>query len=168
MRSTHFFRSLVGALLLTLIAQPGFAEARGAVTNLPIPRFVSMKSSEANVRRGPSLTHRIDWVYKHRNMPLQVTAEFGHWRRVQDMDGAGGWVHFSLLSGVRTVVIKDDMTSIYAQPKENATVTAHLKQGVIARLQDCEISWCEVSASGYKGWAPKTALWGVGAEEIRN
>ena len=75
---------------------------RGAVTNLPLPRYVSLKGGEGNARRGPSLSHRIDWVFRHAGMPLRVTAEFGHWRRVEDQDGAGGWVHYSLLSGVRT------------------------------------------------------------------
>jgi SH3-like domain-containing protein len=69
------------------------AGERGPVTGLPLPRYVSLKASEANVRRGPSLTHRIDWVFKRRDMPLRITAEFGHWRRVEDRDGAGGWVH---------------------------------------------------------------------------
>ena len=72
----------------------------GPVTNLPLPRFVSLKASEANVRRGPSLDHRIDWVFRHRDMPLRVTAEFGHWRRVEDNEGQGGWIYYTLLSGV--------------------------------------------------------------------
>ncbi|MEM1352796.1 MAG: SH3 domain-containing protein, partial [Pseudomonadota bacterium] len=72
--------------------------ARGPVTNLPLPRYVSMKATEANIRRGPSLTHRIDWVFKLRDMPLRVTAEHGHWRRVEDPDGQGGWIHYSLIS----------------------------------------------------------------------
>ena len=75
----------------------------GPVTHLPIPRFVSLKASEGNVRRGPSLTHRIDWILKLRNMPLQVVAEHGHWRKVLDFEGAGGWIHYSLLSGARTL-----------------------------------------------------------------
>jgi SH3-like domain-containing protein len=166
------FQKLIGILLGTLFAAltilPAFAESRGAVTNLPIPRFVSMKASEANVRRGPSLTHRIDWVYKHRNMPLEITAEFGHWRRVRDMEGAGGWVHFTLLSGVRTVVITEDLTELLTQPKSNALPSAQLKAGVIARLQDCTTEWCFLTAQGYKGWAPKETIWGVGAEEIRD
>ena len=58
------------------------APAIGPETNLPLPRFVSLKSDEGNVRRGPSLSHRIDWVFVRRGMPLQVTAEYGHWRRV--------------------------------------------------------------------------------------
>ena len=77
---------------------------RGPVTNLPLPRYVSLKGGEGNARRGPSLSHRIDWVFRHPGMPLRVVAEFGHWRRVEDQDGAGGWVHYSLLSGVRTAI----------------------------------------------------------------
>ena len=95
-------------------------EARGPVTNLPLPRYVSMKAAEGNVRRGPSLTHRIDWVFKRRGMPLQITAEYGNWRKVQDRDGAGGWVHYALLSGVRTVLIESDMLPVYARPDPNS------------------------------------------------
>ena len=57
---------------ITLCAGPGLAGApqKGPVTQLPIPRYVSLKTSEGNVRRGPSLSHRIDWILKLRNMPL--------------------------------------------------------------------------------------------------
>ena len=142
-------------------------ETRGPVTNLPLPRFVSMKASEANVRRGPSLTHRIDWVFKRRDMPLQITGEYGNWRKVQDRDGAGGWVHYALLSGVRTVLVEQDMIPIHARPDPNSPVNAHFEEGVIARLGSCTVEWCRISAGGYKGWTLKTNLWGVGPDEIR-
>ena len=103
------------------------AEERGPVTNLPLPRFVSMKAGEGNVRRGPSLTHRIDWVYTRRDMPLEITAEYGHWRRVRDREGAGGWVHYSLLSGVRTVIVEEDMLDIRSRPDVAAPVEARLR-----------------------------------------
>ena len=93
---------------------------RGPVTNLPLPRYVSLKGSEGNARRGPSLSHRIDWVFRHAGMPLRVTAEFGHWRRVEDQDGAGGWVHYSLLSGVRTAIVHKDMLDLMAKPEARA------------------------------------------------
>jgi SH3-like domain-containing protein len=143
------------------------ADARGPVTNLPLPRFVSMKASEANVRRGPSLTHRIDWVFKRRGMPLEVTAEFGHWRRVRDHDNAGGWVHYTLISGVRTALVEEDMLTVHARPDTTSPVTAAFELGVVARLGDCTIDWCEISAGGYSGWAPKTKIWGVRPDEIR-
>lgn len=139
----------------------------GAVTNLPLPRFVSLKAAEGNVRRGPSLTHRIDWVFKRRNMPLMITAEHGHWRRVQDRDGAGGWVHYALLSGVRSVLVEQDMLRLYARPDPASQVVAALELGVVARLGECDPTWCRVSAGGYRGWALKEHLWGVGRDEIR-
>lgn len=141
--------------------------AKGAVTNLPIPRYVSMKAAEGNVRRGPSLSHRIDWVLMRRDMPLQITAEHGHWRRVQDRDGVGGWVHYSLLSGNRTVIVEKDMLTLHARPDAATPITAALETGVVARLGDCSLEWCLLSSGGYKGWARKEALWGVKPDEIR-
>jgi len=141
--------------------------ARGPVTNLPLPRFVSLKAAEANVRRGPSLEHRIDWVFRHRDMPLRVTAEFGHWRRVEDNEGQGGWIYYTLLSGVRTVLVEAGGTALRARPDAAAPVVAEAEAGVIARLGECLPEWCRVSAGGEKGWVSKVALWGVGAEEVR-
>lgn len=164
---------LVGAVLLVFVVAAGAAVAqstagRGPITNLPMPRYVSMKANEGNVRRGPSLTHRIDWVFKRRDMPLQITAEHGHWRRVQDRDGAGGWVHYSLLSGVRTVLVEKDMLAVHSQPDPNAPINAALELGVVARLGACSPGWCRISAGGYRGWAKKDDLWGVAAEELRD
>lgn len=164
-------RQGLAALTAFIVAFGTFAanaeEQRGPVTNLPLPRFVSMKAAEGNVRRGPSLTHRIDWVFKRRGMPLQITAEYGNWRKVQDRDGAGGWVHYALLSGVRTVLIESDMLPVYASPDTKSQINAHFETGVVARLGTCTIDWCRVSAGGYRGWTLKANLWGVDAAEIR-
>lgn len=146
---------------------------RGPETNLPMPRFVSLKASEGNVRRGPSLSHRIDWVFKRRNMPLQVVAEHGHWRRVEDRDGAGGWVHYSLLSGVRTVLVETDMTPIYRTADPNSQIQAYIEAGVIARLGNCLQGWCKVTVEGAdgeaaKGWLKRSTFWGMMPGETRN
>ncbi|WP_199261601.1 SH3 domain-containing protein [Paracoccus binzhouensis] len=141
---------------------------RGPVTNLPLPRYVSLKGSEGNARRGPSLSHRIDWVFRHAGMPLRVVAEFGHWRRVEDQDGAGGWVHYSLLSGVRTAIVTRDMLDLLARPEPRAAVVARAEAGAIVRLHECNPDWCRVSGGGEKGWVPKTAIWGVDPGEIRD
>jgi len=158
---------MVGALLLAQATSGVAQEARGQVTNLPLPRFVSMKASEGNVRRGPSLSHRIDWVYKRRDLPLRITAEHGHWRRVEDRDGMGGWVHYSLLSGTRTVLVEQDMLQLHVNPDPKATVVARLELGVVARLGECTLEWCELRSGGFTGWAPKVRLWGVGPKELR-
>jgi len=159
---------LLAAFCGFLLATNATAQERGRETNLPIPRFVSIKASEANVRRGPGLTHRIDWVFKRKDMPVEITAEYEHWRRVRDRDGAGGWVHYSLLSGMRTVIVDKELLELYARPDEAAPVKARLELGVIARLEDCDTEWCRLSTGGYRGWAHKTQLWGVAPDEIRD
>lgn len=158
---------MAGVLVALTWGGAAWAQDRGPVTNLPMPRFVSLKASEGNVRRGPSLTHKIDWVFKRRDMPLQVTAEYGHWRRVRDRDGVGGWVHYSLLSGVRTVIVGQDMLPLYAKADDTTMVNAYAELGVVARLGSCGPVWCRINADGYKGWAAKGELWGVMPGEIR-
>lgn len=138
------------------------------MTQLPIPRYVSLKSNEGNVRRGPSLSHRIDWVFKWRNMPLEIVDEYGHWRRVRDRDGAGGWVHYSLLSGQRTVIIEEDMVPLLMKPELGTPINARLEAGVVAKLGACTSDWCRVTVDGRRGWVEKTALWGVKGQEIRD
>ncbi len=153
--------SAAGVILAACLAVPATGTERGPVTNLPIPRYVSLKASEGNVRRGPSLSHRIDWVFKRRNMPLQVTGEFGHWRRVKDRDGVGGWVHYSLLSGARTVIVERDMLPLLTKPDTAAPVNAQAEAGVVARLEECVRDWCRIRADRHRGWVPRAALWGV-------
>ncbi len=140
--------------------------SKGAVTSLPIPRFVSLKGTEGNARRGPSLTHRIDWVFTTPGMPLRVTAEHENWRRVEDAEGMGGWVHYALLSGVRSVLVSTDLAEFRMKPTRAAGVAFQAEQGVVGRLMECEPDWCRVNIQGEKGWIEKTALWGVVPDEV--
>lgn len=139
---------------------------RGAVTNLPLPRYVTLKTREGNARRGPGLTHRIDWVFTRDGMPLRLTAEFGHWRRVEDAEGAGGWMHYALLSGVRSVLIAADMAELRADPDDDARVVMKAERNVLARLVECEPDWCRLTIDGERGWVRKTALWGIDPGEV--
>jgi SH3-like domain-containing protein len=147
-------------------AKPPRDPNRGAVTNLPLPRYVSLKSDEGNARRGPGRTHRIDWVFNRAGMPLKITAEHEHWRRIEDMDGAGGWVHYSLLSGVRTALVTQDLAELRSKPDDRATVVLQAELGVIARLLECRGEWCRLGTAEGKGWVRKTALWGVEPDEV--
>lgn len=152
-------------LALAMLAAPAAAQDRGPVTNLPLPRYVSLKASEANVRRGPSMSHRIDWVYQQPGMPLQIIAEHGHWRKVQDLDGVGGWIHYSLLSGNRTAIIQRDIL-LRDRPDAAAEGVAQFEANVVARLRKCVPDWCQVAKEGYRGWVPKSVLWGVTAQDV--
>ncbi|WP_375263071.1 SH3 domain-containing protein [Palleronia sp.] len=162
---TSVFAAVLAAFV-TGFAAYGQAEELGPVTNLPIPRFVSMKANEGNVRRGPSLSHRIDWVYRRKDLPLIITAEYGHWRRIEDRDGQGGWVHYALLSGVRTVLVESETATMHALPDAGAPEVAVLKRGVVVRIDECIPAWCRIYKAGYAGWVDKANLWGVLPGEI--
>ncbi len=151
-------------VLASLAALPVGAQDRGQVTGLPLPRFVSLKAGSANVRRGPGLAHRIDWRFLHRGMPLRVVAEYENWRQVRDHEGMGGWVHFALLSGVRTVLVRGETVELKSDPAADAPVAAIAQGGAIARLDRCEAGWCRIEASGHGGWAPHAALWGTDSD----
>ena len=140
--------------------------AVGPVTRLPLPRFVSTRSESTNARRGPSLDQRVDWEFVRRGLPLQVTAEYGNWRRVRDADGAGGWVHQTLLSGARTaLVLGPEAVPLRAAADESSAIQAVAEPGVVARIDACEGAWCEITADGIDGWLPRGAIWGVGPDE---
>tara|TARA_B100000902_G_scaffold194800_1_gene186117 strand:- start:800 stop:1360 length:561 start_codon:yes stop_codon:yes gene_type:complete len=141
---------------------------KGQVTNLQIPRYVSLKVNEANARRGPSLSHKIDWIYKKKNMPLEIYGEYENWRRVRDFEGFGGWVHYTLLSGVRFVLVKNDLLEMRLLPSIDAQVIAKLPQHNIATLDKCTRDWCRITDDGYKGWVPKTGIWGVYKKELKD
>lgn len=138
----------------------------GAVTKLPLPRYVSIKVSAAYARRGPGKSHRIDWKFVRRGLPLKVISEHGHWRRVEDNEGKGGWMHYALLSRTRTVLIEADDTTLFSKSAGRAHSVARLKAGVVAKLRGCNEEMCEIEvddASGttFKGWVVKTGLWGL-------
>ena len=141
---------------------------KGQVTNLPIPRYVSLKVKEANARRGPSLSHKIDWIYKRQNMPLEIYAEYENWRRVRDFEGLGGWVHYTLLSGIRYVLIKNELLEMRLLPSIDAQVIAKVPQHNIATLDKCNKDWCRINDDGYKGWVPKNEIWGVYEDELKD
>ena len=134
---------------------------KGSVTGLPIPRFVSVKSNKVNVRRGPNSTHQIDWVYTRAGVPLKVTAEYENWRRIEDFQGKGGWVHSRLLSGKRFVIFVHNRTVLKRRPNRKSPAVAIIEKGVIARLVASKGEWSEILIEGYSGWVLNESVWGT-------
>ncbi|WP_339830950.1 SH3 domain-containing protein [uncultured Parvibaculum sp.] len=152
-------------------AQAEAAAERGRVTGLPVPRYVSLKASRANVRRGPGTDFPIDWVYTKRGVPLEVTAESNHWRRIRDHEGDGGWIWHTLLDGTRSAIVTGDAAAddapadtpvaLHDAPAPDADVVAYLEPGLVAGLRGCKAGWCRLEVQGRNGWAPQDRLWGV-------
>ena len=150
------------------VAAPAEEVRIGPVTKLPVPRYVSLRSKKINVRRGPGLDYRKDWVFTRAGWPVQVVDEYGNWRRIVDIDDAGGWVYHAMITGRRTVVVTEDLIALQSTPETTAEPVARAQRGVVADLGACNPTWCEIEAEGYSGWVPKSAIWGVKAEETRD
>ena len=159
--------ALMFALADPVEAQQQHAEgvAVGPVTNLPMPRYVSLRGGEVNVRRGPGLEYRIDWVFQRRGLPVRVIDEYGNWRRIADSDDAGGWVYHALLTAKRMALVTAPQVTLREEPAGTAAAIARAEQGVVAHLVQCLAEWCQVEAGGRDGWLPKTAIWGVEPSE---
>lgn len=132
-------------------------------SGLPVPRFVNLKSEETNGRVGPSLDYPIRFVFNRRGLPVRVIAETpdNAWRKVEDHEGETMWIHHSQLISSDVVLVTGETVYLHAQPARSSEIRAGLQRGVLARMKKCEDSWCLVTADGYRGWVPKTLLWGI-------
>ena len=134
-------------------------------SGLPLPRFVSLRAPEANLRTGPGVRYPIEWVYSRRGLPLEIVDEFDTWRRVRDWQGSEGWIHQSMLSGERNALIVGRERLMRRAPETDAPGVARLEAGVVARLEVCNGSWCEVDAGDYEGWLRREEIFGVYPDE---
>ncbi|MFP4125055.1 MAG: SH3 domain-containing protein [Alphaproteobacteria bacterium] len=153
--------------LLILVVASGAARAEvGEVTGLPLPRFVSLAADVANLRLGPRRSYDVVAIYRQRGMPLMVVGEFDNWREVVDFEGERGWMHTSLLSGRRTVMVRSRSAVLRRGPASDAPATARLAPGVVGRLlrHEPDETWCFVEVQGRRGWIARAALWGVAVE----
>lgn len=156
-------------IAMLLVSSAAHAEGQASVLNpsgLPIPRYVSLKADEANVRVGPGKRYPTRYVYKRMGLPVQITEEFAHWRRITDYEGASGWVHKGMLDGKRTALIMGKTQNLYDDPEPDAPVVMRADKLVIGTLKRCEPDWCQLEINQRKGWIRKADIWGVTREEV--
>ena len=156
-------RFLSAFLAFSLSLAPFCASAQ---TGLPLPRFVSLRSHQVNLRTGPGFRYPVEWVYLKNDLPVEITAEFETWRRIRDFDGKEGWIYQPMLSGRRTVRVTEN-TVLRRAANTNALPLAKIESGAIGRLASCpaNIGLCKVEFGGFQGWVVKRALWGVYPDE---
>jgi SH3-like domain-containing protein len=128
-----------------------------------LPRFAALRSDEVNMRAGPGTRYRIDWVYKRRDLPVEIERQFDVWRWVRDADGIQGWVHQATLMGRRSFIVQKADATLRSESSDSAQAVAILKAGVIGRIRSCEAAsdWCNVQAGSYRGYLRREQFWGV-------
>jgi SH3-like domain-containing protein len=159
------------------VAEPAPATAekppeapKGSATGLPLPRFAALRSDEVNLRAGPGTRYPIDWVYKRRDLPVQIEREFEVWRLIRDPDGTQGWVHQATLTGRRTFVVRGETRPLLRKPDDTGDPVAELKPGVVGIIRSCDATsaWCQVQVGEYRGFLKRDEFWGIKPSEAVN
>ena len=155
-------------ILFTILCFDIYAK-KGPVTNLELPRFVSLKSNDVNLRVGPSVNYPIELKYTQNNLPVEIIDEFDVWRKIKDSENNIGWLHKSLIKGERfilTVNKNNYVKSIYNRP--NGNQIGMVEKNNILSLESCLKNWCLVSHQKIRGWLSKEYIWGVYETEVYN
>jgi SH3-like domain-containing protein len=156
-------------LVFCALAAPALAAppATGPVTHLPLPRFVTLRTDEVNVRAGPGFQYPVTAIYHRDGLPVEIIGEFDVWRQLDLPDGGTGWVHEATLRGRRGFYITAPEATLYDAPSDSAGTVATLRQGVSGVLLSCaaESPFCKATIQGRTGYLARTDFWGTLPDE---
>ena len=158
--------ALCFALPAALAVTAPFALAAEAEPSGRLPRFVSLRSDQVNLRVGPGENYPIQWVLTRKEMPVEIIREFEHWRMIRDWQGTEGWVHQRMVWSKRGVVVQGGIRAMHQQPDPASEVVARAEPGVFARLVECRGGWCRIEATEITGWVQRSEVWGVYPDEV--
>ena len=161
-RISFIIRSKILIVLCFIVFSPALATNEGLLT----PRFVSLKKEKVYLRTGPSMDHPIDWVYRRKGLPVEITAEFKDWRRIRDPDDVVGWINVIMLVGKRSVLILEDERIFRGAPNLDADYSFRAAKGVLLNVISCNGLWCRLSHGKQKAWTLQEGLWGVYSGEV--
>ena len=153
-------KSLFGATLaLACLVSPASAQDKKP------PYWASVVPGEANIRTGPGRNFPAIWQFRRAGLPVKVVATFPAWRKVEDPDGAQGWMQANMLSEQRTGMVRGDIAPMRARPEAEAAIVWRAAPGVVGKLRRCRDGWCDFDVKGRRGWIEATQLWGVAPGE---
>ena len=143
-----------------------FTNVLAGPAGLPVPRFVTIKFGEVNARTGPESDCPIEIIFIQKGEPVEIVAEYGQWRKIRDVDNEGGWVHSSVISGNRSVIITSKAeTFLLKNPGQHENIVAKLLPKTRCKFHKCKDDWCSITCESYKGWVARKLLWGVYPED---
>ena len=121
--------------------------------------FLSLKKNKVNVRYGPSLESPIKFIYKKINLPIKQIDKKENWRRIIDSKNNSGWIHWSQLKPINSVVLLKDKI-LFKKPSNFSRPLANIKKGRVLVVKKCDDNWCKVQTENLKGWVDNKNLWG--------
>lgn len=155
---------VVGCLIAGILCTFNMAYAS---EELALPRFVSLRNDQVNLRTGPGDRYPISWVYMEKSYPVEVVDEFELWRQIREVDGTTGWVHRTQINSARNAVILEE-DRLTAKPSMESGTVAIVQKGTIGKIEKCPRAsdFCLLSFGETKGWIRKKVFFGVYPNEV--
>ena len=122
--------------------------------------FLSLKKSKVNVRYGPGFDFPIKFIYKKINFPIKQIDKKENWRRIIDFKKNSGWIHWSQLKKINSIIPLEDRI-LFKKPSKFSKPIAKIKKGKVLVVQKCEGYWCKIKSENFKGWIKINNIWGV-------
>ena len=98
-------------------------------------------------------------MYKKVNLPIKQIDKKENWRRIIDFKNNSGWIHWSQLKKVNSIIpLKDKI--LFKKPSNFSKPLAIIKSGRILVLKKCDDEWCKVKSENFKGWIKNDNIWG--------
>ena len=121
--------------------------------------FLSLKKNKVNVRYGPSFESPVKYVYKKINLPIKQIDKKENWRRIIDAKNNSGWIHWSQLKKINSIIPLEDKI-LFNEPSKFSKPLAKIKKGRVLVLQKCDGVWCKIKTKDFKGWIKTDNIWG--------
>ena len=121
--------------------------------------FLSLKKKKVNVRYGPSFESPIKFVYEKIDLPIKQIDKKENWRRIIDLKNNSGWIHWSQLKPVNSIIAVEDKI-LFKKPSSFSKPLAKIEKGRLLIIEKCNESWCNVNTDNYSGWIDKENIWG--------
>ena len=118
-----------------------------------------IKKNKVNVRYGPSFDSPIKYIYKKINLPIKQIDKKENWRRIIDFKNNSGWIHWSQLKKVNSIINLDEKI-LFKKPSNFSSPLAKIQKGKVLIVEKCDGIWCQVKTEKFKGWIKIENVWG--------
>lgn len=155
-------RLIFALTLVPLVAAPVLAQRA-------YPYYGSIAAGKARMRVGPGREYPATWLYQRPDLPVKVLAMHKGWKKVEDPDGAQGWIQANLMSDSRTAIVTSGPPAVLHDiPVSSSNVTWRAAPGVVGRISKCTPGWCWIDVHGRGGFIERSRLWGLATDETLN
>ena len=122
-------------------------------------KFLSLKNDKVNVRYGPGFDFPIKFIYFKKFLPVKIIDTKENFRRIVDHKKNSGWIHWTQLRKVNSLIILEDKI-IFKKNSKFSEPILKIKKGRLVIIKKCMDSWCKIKTDNFEGWLQNSNVWG--------